>query len=86
MFGFVDIELPLYFGIRVAAFYDVGNVWGPDSSVGTKFDITDLKQAVGLGVRWVSPFGPIRVDLGTPLNPQPGDSRIAVYVSLGQAF
>ncbi len=40
----------------------------------------------GLGVRYYSLFGPIRIDVGTPLNPRPGDSRIAVYVSLGQAF
>src|SRR5918993_381097 len=40
----------------------------------------------GLGVRYYSSFGPIRVDVGTPLNPREGDSRIAVTVSLGQAF
>ena len=40
----------------------------------------------GLGVRYYSSFGPIRVDVGTPLNPREGDSRIAVAVSLGQAF
>jgi translocation and assembly module TamA len=40
----------------------------------------------GLGVRYYSSFGPIRVDVGTPLNPQHGDSRVAVVVSLGQAF
>ncbi len=49
----------------------------------------DLRQwqfGAGLGVRYYSSFGPIRVDVGTPLNPRPGDSRIAVAVSLGQAF
>ena len=40
----------------------------------------------GIGLRYYSSFGPIRVDVGTPLNPQTGDSRIAVTVSLGQAF
>jgi translocation and assembly module TamA len=40
----------------------------------------------GLGLRYYSFFGPIRIDVGTPLNPRPGDSRIAVAVSLGQAF
>ena len=40
----------------------------------------------GLGLRYYSSFGPIRVDVGTPLNPRDGDSRIAVAVSLGQAF
>ena len=40
----------------------------------------------GLGLRYYSSFGPIRIDLGTPLHRQPGDSRVAVTVSLGQAF
>jgi len=40
----------------------------------------------GIGARYYSSFGPIRVDVGTPLNPRSGDARIAVVVSLGQAF
>ena len=40
----------------------------------------------GLGVRYYSSFGPIRIDVGTPLNPRKGDGPIAVTVSLGQAF
>ncbi len=44
------------------------------------------KFGAGLGVRYKTNFGPIRIDLGTPINPSPHDSRIGVYVSLGQAF
>ncbi|MEO6255782.1 MAG: BamA/TamA family outer membrane protein [Sphingomicrobium sp.] len=40
----------------------------------------------GIGVRYYSSFGPIRIDVGTPLNPRAGDGRVAVTVSLGQAF
>jgi len=46
----------------------------------------DWQIGVGIGARYYSSFGPIRLDIGTPLNPQQGDSRIAVVVSLGQAF
>nr|WP_221892999.1 BamA/TamA family outer membrane protein [Parasphingopyxis marina] len=49
-------------------------------------DFSGLRFGAGLGVRYYSSFGPIRVDVGTPINPQPGDPVIAVYVSLGQAF
>ena len=52
----------------------------------TSPDFSDWRFAAGIGARYYSSFGPIRIDVGTPLNPQPGDSRIAVYVSLGQAF
>ena len=40
----------------------------------------------GIGLRYYSSFGPIRIDVGTPLSRQEGDSRVAVTVSLGQAF
>lgn len=49
-------------------------------------DFSDLRFGAGLGLRYYSSFGPIRLDIGTPINPQPGDPVIAIYVSLGQAF
>ncbi|WP_299323579.1 BamA/TamA family outer membrane protein [Parasphingopyxis sp.] len=49
-------------------------------------DFSDLRFGAGLGVRYYSSFGPIRLDVGTPINPQPGDPVIAIYISLGQAF
>ena len=62
-------------------FLDAGNI-------STDFlpKLSDIRYGAGIGLRYYSTFGPIRIDVGTPLNPQPGDSRIAVYVSLGQAF
>lgn len=65
----------------VVPFIDAGNI--SDSSLP---GIDNLRVGAGIGVRYHSNFGPIRVDVGTPLNPRPGDSRIGVYVSLGQAF
>ena len=49
-------------------------------------DFRDWRIGVGIGARYYSSFGPIRIDIGTPLNRRPGDSRIAVVVGLGQAF
>jgi translocation and assembly module TamA len=46
----------------------------------------DWQFGAGLGVRYYTSFGPIRVDVGTPLNPQSDDGPVAVVVSLGQAF
>ena len=48
--------------------------------------LSDIKVGVGIGLRYETNFGPIRIDVGTPLNPSPGDSKIGVYVALGQAF
>ncbi len=49
-------------------------------------DLKDWQIGVGIGARYYSSFGPIRLDIGTPLNRQQGDGRIAVVVGLGQAF
>jgi translocation and assembly module TamA len=49
-------------------------------------DFSKWRLAAGIGARYYSSFGPIRIDLGVPLNRQKGDGPIAVTVSLGQAF
>ena len=65
----------------IVPFIDAGNI-----STSTLPRLRDLQIGAGIGVRYHTRFGPIRVDVGTPLNPRSGDPRIAVYVSLGQAF
>ena len=65
----------------IVPFIDAGNI---STSPLPRF--SDLQVGAGVGVRYHSRFGPIRIDVGTPLNPRAGDPRIAVYVSLGQAF
>ena len=62
-------------------FFDGGSL-----STETLPDFRNWRFAAGIGVRYYSSFGPIRVDLGFPLNRQKGDGRLAVTVSLGQAF
>lgn len=59
---------------------------GGSLSTETWPDLKDWRFAAGLGVRYYSSFGPIRVDVGVPLNRQKGDGSFAVTVSLGQAF
>jgi translocation and assembly module TamA len=49
-------------------------------------DVRDWRFAAGLGVRYYSSFGPIRIDVGVPLKRDKGDGPVAVTVSLGQAF
>ena len=77
-----SLESRIRFGnFGVVPFIDAGNI---STSFLPRF--RDLRIGAGMGVRYYSNFGPIRVDVGTPLNPQSGDPKIAVYVSLGQAF
>jgi translocation and assembly module TamA len=75
-------EARIRFGdFGVVPFVDGGNLY---EAAFPRF--TGLRYGAGLGARYYTSFGPIRVDVGTPLNPRSGDSRVAVYVSLGQAF
>ena len=45
-----------------------------------------MRAAFGLGLRFYPGFGPIRLDIATPLNARDGDDPVQVYVSIGQAF
>lgn len=77
-----SIEARVRFGdFGVVPFLDGGNLYSAKLPT-----FRNLRYGAGLGVRYYTSFGPIRVDVGTPLDRRPGDSRIAVYVSLGQAF
>ena len=53
-------------GLMGVLFFDVGNVYGGDKS----FDLTDTREGYGLGVRWYSPMGPIRLEYGWILDPK----------------
>lgn len=49
-------------------------------------DFTDFRFAAGLGLRYYTPIGPLRLDIATPLNPRAQDNLFEFYISLGQAF
>ena len=84
--GTVEYQIPLFFGIKAAVFYDVGQVWGPDIAGGTKIDLGDLRHGMGAGLRWNSPFGPIRVDYGIKLDQRKGESFGNFNFSAGSSF
>ena len=67
--------------LSVVPFFDVGSV-----SIESTPNFRYIKYGAGVGVRYESGFGPLRLDVGVPLNPEPDDAPVAVYVSLGQAF
>lgn len=76
------IEARYRFGnYGVVAFVDAGQVY---ESALPRF--TDWRFGVGIGARFYTNFGPLRLDVATPLKRRAGESRVAVYVSIGQAF
>ncbi|KQN37533.1 hypothetical protein ASG37_10855 [Sphingomonas sp. Leaf407] len=77
----IEARVRAFGNFGIVPFLDAGNIYTSPLP-----GLSDLRYGAGIGVRYYSNFGPIRVDVGTPINPQRGDPRIAVYVSLGQAF
>ncbi len=65
----------------VVGFVDAGNV---SDSLYPEFD--NLKIGAGLGLRYMTPAGPLRLDVATPLNPADQDESFQIYLSIGQAF
>jgi translocation and assembly module TamA len=49
-----------------------------------RFD--EIKVGAGIGVRYYTSFGPLRLDVAVPLNPGPNDPDFGVYVALGHSF
>jgi outer membrane protein insertion porin family len=82
LLGNAEYIVPLPLNIRVAGFFDTGNVYG----FGVRFDPTDLRYAAGAGVRWLSPFGPIRLDYGVNLDRRTGEEFGAFHFSVGSPF
>jgi outer membrane protein insertion porin family len=77
------IPLPVKKGLGLVVFYDGGNVF---PNVGFR-DFTSLySNNVGLGLRYATPVGPIRFDLGQNLNPVTGVKSTNYFISIGQAF
>jgi translocation and assembly module TamA len=68
--------------IGIVPFVDAGTAF--ESSF-PDFDET-IRVAAGLGLRYYTAIGPIRLDVAIPVNPGPGDPSYAIYVGIGQAF
>ncbi len=58
---------------KLALFTDAGNAF-------SKFDDFELKQSVGIGIRWLSPIGPIRADIASALD---DDNKLRLHISMG---
>jgi outer membrane protein insertion porin family len=75
LLGSAEARFPISAGFQGAVFADYGNAWAP----GERASLADLKAGVGVGLRFLTPIGPIRLDAAY------GDG-LKTYVSLGQAY
>ena len=80
-----ELRFPLHIkkGLGATVFYDGGNVYGP---IGISHLGQNYTNTVGVGLRYTTPVGPIRFDIGRNLNPVTGVKATQFYITLGQAF
>jgi outer membrane protein insertion porin family len=67
---------------KMSAFVDAGNVFGMSDS----YSLGELRYTTGIGVSWISPFGPLKLVLAKPLNEKDGDDTQVLQFQLGQQF
>jgi outer membrane translocation and assembly module TamA len=85
-----EIRVPIWRNLGGVLFLDGGNVWSEPWDV----NLNDLRYDVGPGLRYDTPIGPFRADLGIQLNPipdllvngKPESRRFRFHFSIGQAF
>ena len=80
MEGSLEFRYPIFRSFGGAAFVDFGNTWAKSGI----YSITDLKYSFGLGLRYSTPIGPVRVDVATPIINDPFSFHF--YLTIGQAF
>jgi outer membrane protein assembly complex protein YaeT len=88
--GSSEVRLPVWGKLGAVAFVDYGNVWSQTAH----FNVGDLRYSVGPGLRYATPIGPARFDVGYQVNPidnllvngEPQQRRWRMHFSIGQAF
>lgn len=79
--GSVEARLNVTDAIGVVPFLDFGTV-----SSEIYPDFSDVRLGAGIGLRYNTPFGPIRLDVAMPLDRYDGGSRYGIYAGIGQSF
>ena len=76
------IEARYRFGnFGIVPFVDAGQVYEGIYPTGQ-----NMRFGAGIGGRYYTNFGPLRIDVATPIARKPGESKVALYISIGQAF
>ena len=91
----VELLIPLHkeMGLGAVAFFDAGGVWGDDQyffdpSIFASDDppALGLYKSIGLGIRWMSPLGLLRIEYGYGLDELYGSDNQRVEFTIGQSF
>jgi len=80
--GSIEARIKVTDTIGIVPFFDAGMAF-EDSIPNFK---PRIQTAAGLGLRYYTSIGPIRLDVATPIDRRPGDRPVSLYISIGQAF
>lgn len=79
--GSVEARINITDTVGIVPFVDAGVVSGDLTP-----DFSDIRAAAGIGLRYATPFGPLRLDVAMPLDKYPGGSSYGIYAGIGQSF
>ncbi len=82
LLGSVELRFDLTHSFALAAFTDAGNVYPFVSDM----DLGDIRSSAGIGLRYKTAFGPLRVDWGFKLDRRPDESASHLHIAVGYAF
>ncbi|MFH1644955.1 MAG: outer membrane protein assembly factor BamA [Candidatus Omnitrophota bacterium] len=82
--GNFEVTYPILTNLKLAAFYDIGNVWEDTDDIATG----DFKSSIGAGVRVKTPIGPVKLDMGYPLNEahEEDEQKLRFHFSMAKGF
>jgi outer membrane protein insertion porin family len=80
----IELEMPLYepIGFKLVSFFDAGDAFSEDE----EYSFRSLRSDYGFGLRWNSPFGPLRFEWGIPIKRQPGEDSLVFNFTIGSFF
>ncbi len=89
--GTVQLSFPFFgipseLGILARVFTDFGSAWNLSDSGSEVEDSSTIRVSPGFGVTWVSPFGPIGIDMGFPIKKEEFDETETLRVNFGTSF
>ena len=82
LLGTAEVRIDTGGGFSAAAFTDVGNVY----RLASEMTLSDLRYTAGVGLRYRSALGPLRLDWGYKLDRREGESASHLHVTIGHAF
>ncbi len=77
-----ELRFPLFKGLGMVAFVDGGNVWRNVE----EFDASEIRATAGAGIRYNTPVGPLRLDIGCKFDREAGEEKCIPHFTLGHAF